>query len=43
MTVEGPGDKLRADFEAIGATMTKEWLERAGDEGKAVIDSYKAM
>ncbi|MDH3740490.1 MAG: TRAP transporter substrate-binding protein [Hyphomicrobiales bacterium] len=43
MTVEGPGDQLRADFEAIGATMTKEWLERAGDAGKAVVDSYKAM
>ncbi len=43
MTVEGPGDKLRADFEAIGEKMTAEWLERAGDAGKAVVDAYKAM
>ena len=43
MTVEGPSDKLRADFMSIGDQMTKEWLERAGDDGKAVVDSYKAM
>lgn len=43
MVVEAPSDKLKADFEEIGQTMTNEWLERAGDSGKAVIDAYKAM
>ena len=43
MVVGPPGDQLRADFEKIGETMTKEWLKRAGDAGKAVIDAYKAM
>jgi TRAP-type C4-dicarboxylate transport system substrate-binding protein len=43
MVIEAPSAKLKADFEAIGATMTKEWLEKAGADGKAVIDSYKAM
>lgn len=43
MTVEGPSAKLKADFVAIGETMTKEWLERAGAAGKAVIDAYKKM
>ncbi len=43
MVVEAPSAKLKADFEEIGATMTKEWLERAGDNGKSVIDAYKAM
>lgn len=43
MTVTPPGDQLRADLEAIGAQMTEEWLEAAGDSGKAVIDSYKSM
>ena len=43
MEVGPPSDKLKADFEAIGATMTKEWLERAGANGQAVIDAYKAM
>ena len=43
MEVGPAGDQLRADFMKIGETMSKEWLERAGDSGKAVIDAYKAM
>jgi len=43
MVIEPPSAKLKADFEAIGETMTKEWLEKAGAEGKAVVDAYKAM
>ena len=43
MVVEPPGAALKADFEEIGATMTKEWLDRAGADGQAVIDAYKAM
>ncbi len=43
MTVEGPSDQLKSDFEAIGTTMTDEWLKKAGDKGKAVVDAYKAM
>ena len=27
----------------IGLTMTREWLERAGAEGRAVIDAFKSM
>jgi len=43
MTVDGPGDQLRNDLLKIGDTMTKEWLERAGNAGQQVIDSYRAM
>lgn len=43
MTVEAPSDTLAADFRAIGETMMNEWLERAGDQGRAAIDAYKAM
>jgi TRAP-type C4-dicarboxylate transport system substrate-binding protein len=43
MTVVPPGDQLRSDLEAIGATMTEEWLATAGDGGKAVIDDYRSM
>jgi len=43
MVIEAPSAKLKADFEKIGATMTEEWLEKAGADGKAVIDAYKAM
>jgi len=42
MEVAPPSPKLEEDFKAIGATMTKEWLERAGESGKAVIDAYQA-
>ena len=41
MTVEGPSDQLKADFEKIGEIMTKEWLERAGDTGQSVVDAYR--
>lgn len=41
MTVGPAGDQLAADFRAIGETMMKEWLERAGDKGKSVIDAYQ--
>lgn len=43
MVIEGPSDQLRADFMSIGDTMTTEWLGRAGDAGKSVVDAYKAM
>lgn len=43
MEVGPPSDTLKADFEVIGATMTKEWLEKTGADGQAVIDAYKAM
>jgi TRAP-type C4-dicarboxylate transport system substrate-binding protein len=43
MTVQPPGDQLRADLEAIGETMTEEWLDAAGEQGKLIIDSYKSM
>jgi len=43
MTVQPPGDTLRADLEKIGATMTDEWLEATGEAGKAIADAYKSM
>ena len=43
MEVTGPSDQLRSDFMSIGDTMTTEWLERAGEAGKSVVDAYKAM
>ena len=43
MSVQPPGDKLRADLEKIGETMTDEWLAATGEAGKKIIDAYKAM
>ncbi|MCV6591406.1 MAG: TRAP transporter substrate-binding protein [Silicimonas sp.] len=42
MTVGPAGDKLVSDLQEIGATMTSEWLEAAGDDGAAIVDSFKA-
>lgn len=41
MTVEPASDQLKKELEEIGATMTSEWLEAAGDTGKAIVDSFK--
>lgn len=42
MTVQPAGDALMGELREIGATMTSEWLEAAGDEGAAVVDAFKA-
>lgn len=43
MTVELAGSTLTDELQAIGVTMTLDWLKEAGPEGKQVIDSYQAM
>lgn len=43
MAVHEPSAELKADLEAIGATMTEEWLEQAGDTGRGVIEAYRAQ
>jgi len=43
MTVAPPSDKLRSELQAIGKTMTAEWLAAAGPQGQAIVDAYKAM
>ena len=43
MSIQPPGDQLRADLEKIGQTMTDEWLEATGEAGKKIVDAYKSM
>ncbi len=43
MTVAPPPAQLKADMKKVGDTMLKEWLEKAGPEGKAVVDAYATM
>lgn len=43
MVVGPAGDQLKADLKEIGAVMSAEWLESAGEGGKAIIDSFNAM
>ncbi|KMW60254.1 TRAP transporter solute receptor, unknown substrate 5 [Candidatus Rhodobacter oscarellae] len=42
MTVGPAGDQLVDDLKEVGATMTSEWLEAAGDDGAAIVDAFKA-
>ena len=41
MTVYAPSAQLKADMQKVGETMLKEWLDKAGPEGKAVVDAYR--
>lgn len=41
MTVAQPTPALKASLATIGETMTAEWLAKAGETGKAVVDAYR--
>lgn len=42
MEIVQPSEQLSDELAEIGDTMTSEWLEAAGDEGKAVVEDYRA-
>ena len=41
MNILPPPAALTADMKKVGDTLLKEWLERAGAEGKALVDAYR--
>ncbi|MDE2618381.1 MAG: TRAP transporter substrate-binding protein [Burkholderiales bacterium] len=41
MQVLAPSAQLKTDLKKVGDTMLKEWLEKAGPEGKALVDAYQ--
>ena len=41
MTVERANDTLMGQLKEMGEVMTNEWLEEAGEDGKAIVDAYK--
>jgi TRAP-type C4-dicarboxylate transport system substrate-binding protein len=43
MNIVAPSPQLTSDMKKVGDTMLKEWLEKAGPEGQAVVDAYKKM
>jgi TRAP-type C4-dicarboxylate transport system substrate-binding protein len=43
MNIVPPSAQLTSDLKKVGDTMLKEWLEKAGPEGQAVVDAYKKM
>ena len=40
MTVAPPSAQLKADMKKVGDTIMKEWLDKAGPEGKAIVDAF---
>ena len=43
MNIVEPSAALKSDMKKVGDTMLKEWLEKAGPEGQAIVDAYKKM
>jgi TRAP-type transport system periplasmic protein len=43
MTIHKPSEQLVADMRKVGNLMLAEWLRKAGDDGRKVIDAYRAM
>ena len=42
MQILPPSAALKADLKKVGDTMLKEWLDKAGAEGKALVDAFNA-
>ncbi|WP_171207845.1 MULTISPECIES: TRAP transporter substrate-binding protein [unclassified Ruegeria] len=42
MTVGPASEQMVNELKEIGVTMTNEWLEAAGDQGKAIVDAFNA-
>jgi hypothetical protein len=41
MQILPPSAALKADMAKVGDVLLKEWLEKAGPEGKALVDAYR--
>jgi TRAP-type C4-dicarboxylate transport system substrate-binding protein len=41
MSIVQPSAQLKADMKKVGETMLTEWLDKAGPEGKAVVDAFR--
>jgi TRAP-type C4-dicarboxylate transport system substrate-binding protein len=41
MQILPPSAQLKADMQKVGETMLKEWLEKAGPEGKQMVDAFR--
>jgi hypothetical protein len=41
MQVLPPSAQLKADLAKVGDTMLKEWMEKAGAEGRQIVDALR--
>lgn len=42
MSVEAPSEQLKADLAKVGQTVVDEWVEKAGADGKAILEKFNA-
>lgn len=40
MSIVAPSAQLKADMKKVGEVMLKEWLEKTGPDGKALVDAF---
>ena len=43
MSIMKPSEQLNADLKKVGNYMLAEWLRKAGDDGRKVVDVYRTM
>jgi TRAP-type C4-dicarboxylate transport system substrate-binding protein len=43
MKVQPPSGKLATEYKDLGKKLTDEWLEKAGADGKTVVEAYRKM
>jgi len=41
MSIEQPSAQLKSDMKKVGDTMLTEWLDKAGAEGKQLVDAFR--
>lgn len=41
VSIVAPSPALKADMKKVGDVMLKEWLDKAGPEGQAMVDAYR--
>ena len=41
MNIVAPPPQLKADMKKVGDTMLAEWLDKAGPDGKALVDAFR--
>ncbi|WP_136064793.1 TRAP transporter substrate-binding protein [Modicisalibacter radicis] len=43
ITVSEPSEELAATLKDVGETMTREWQDRAGEQGAQILETYRQM
>ena len=41
MNIATPSAQLMGDFKKVGATLTDDWIKKAGPDGKKIVDAFK--